>query len=134
MLSVGDGRKITSHLSALRWQYNSKREESIMKTARITINAMVFIFTIFFALISAQADDFKSSDHHNRRIKFDVAENGTRFVFDEAPVHEGTTPPMPAYGNPFITQGYIYKDLAGVGGDAMVDDESGSAVVDRVCR
>jgi hypothetical protein len=79
-----------------------------MKTVRITTNAMAFIFTIFFTLISAQADEVDSAGHHRRLIKFDVAENGTRFVFDEAPVHEGTTPPLPAYGNPFITEGYIY--------------------------
>lgn len=36
---------------------------------------------------------------------FDVAEDHTRFVFDEAPVFEDG---MPAYGNAFITQGYIY--------------------------
>lgn len=37
--------------------------------------------------------------------KFDVAENAARFVFDEAPVFEDG---LPAYGNPFITEGYIY--------------------------
>ena len=35
----------------------------------------------------------------------DVAEDGTRFVFDEAPVLENG---FPAYGNGFVTQGYIY--------------------------
>ncbi len=38
---------------------------------------------------------------------FDVAEDHTRFVFDEAPVFEDG---MPAYGNAFITQGYIYPE------------------------
>lgn len=37
--------------------------------------------------------------------KFDVAENASRFVFDEAPVFDDG---LPAYGNPFITEGYIY--------------------------
>lgn len=36
---------------------------------------------------------------------FDVAEDISRFVFAEAPVFEDG---MPAYGNAFITQGYIY--------------------------
>ena len=40
-------------------------------------------------------------------IKFEVAENATKFAFDEAPVHEDG---LPAYGNPFITQGYIYPE------------------------
>ena len=37
--------------------------------------------------------------------RFDVAEDHTRFAFAEKPVHESG---MPAHGNPFVTQGYIY--------------------------
>jgi hypothetical protein len=40
-------------------------------------------------------------------LRFDVAEDATRFVFAEAPVHEDG---MPAYGNAFVTQGYIYPE------------------------
>ncbi|NND20164.1 MAG: hypothetical protein HKN98_16455 [Silicimonas sp.] len=36
---------------------------------------------------------------------FDVAEDISRFVYAEAPVYDDG---MPAYGNAFITQGYIY--------------------------
>jgi len=36
---------------------------------------------------------------------FDVAEDLSRFVFSETPVFDDG---MPAYGNPFITQGYVY--------------------------
>lgn len=36
---------------------------------------------------------------------FDVAEDLTRFVYDEAPVFDDN---MPAYGNAFVTQGYVY--------------------------
>ncbi len=42
---------------------------------------------------------------HNRTIRLDVAEAGTRFVFDEAPVFDDG---MPAYGNSFVTEGYLY--------------------------
>jgi len=38
-------------------------------------------------------------------IEVDIAEDGTRFVIDEAPVFDDG---FPAHGNPFITQGYIY--------------------------
>jgi hypothetical protein len=38
-------------------------------------------------------------------LRFDVAENGTRFVFDETPVHEDG---LPAYGCEYITEGYLY--------------------------
>ena len=36
---------------------------------------------------------------------FSVAESGARFSFDEAPVFEDG---LPAYGNAFVTQGFIY--------------------------
>lgn len=39
-------------------------------------------------------------------LKFDVAEDFTRLSVDETPVFEEDG--LPAYGNPFITQGYIY--------------------------
>ncbi len=41
-----------------------------------------------------------------QQLEFDVAEDGTRFAFDEAPVYEDG---LPAYGNAFVTQGYIYE-------------------------
>ena len=51
--------------------------------------------------LSAAAD----SDRRHRIVEVDVAENGARFVIDEAPVFDDG---FPAYGNPFLTQGYIY--------------------------
>jgi hypothetical protein len=36
----------------------------------------------------------------------DIAENGTKFVFDETPVFPDG---LPAYGTEFITEGYIYR-------------------------
>ncbi|SPH24649.1 hypothetical protein DEA8626_03700 [Defluviimonas aquaemixtae] len=38
--------------------------------------------------------------------RFDVAEDHTRFLFAPTPVHDDG---LPAYGNPFVTQGYIYE-------------------------
>lgn len=38
-------------------------------------------------------------------MTFDVAEDHTRFIYAPEPVHENG---MPAHGNPFITQGYLY--------------------------
>lgn len=65
--------------------------------------------------LSAAAD----GDRRHRIVEVDVAENGTRFVIDEAPVFDDG---FPAYGNPFITQGYIYpagtlSDSNGVNAD-----------------
>lgn len=50
------------------------------------------------ALASARAAD-------TQNIAIEVAENGTRFAPDEAPVFEDG---FPAYGAAFITEGYIY--------------------------
>jgi hypothetical protein len=91
-----------------------------MKT---TMKVLIGTMTIYLAILSlntAQADDNKSYHRGSKNIKFDVAENGARFVFDDAPVHEDTTPPLPAYGNPFITEGYIYPH-----GTIQCDDEGG---------
>lgn len=38
-------------------------------------------------------------------FKFDVVENASRFNFDDAPLFDDG---YPAYGNSFVTQGYIY--------------------------
>lgn len=40
-------------------------------------------------------------------LRFDMAEDATRFVCAAQPAFEDG---MPAYGNPFITQGYIYPE------------------------
>ncbi|WP_299671873.1 hypothetical protein [uncultured Roseobacter sp.] len=54
--------------------------------------------------------------------RFDVAEDHTRFAFAPAPLLESG---MPAHGNPFVTQGYIYP--AGTlmdGTDGVLEDGS----------
>ncbi|MEM7437062.1 MAG: hypothetical protein AAF436_18050 [Myxococcota bacterium] len=48
-------------------------------------------------------DAFPSNPHGP--YGFDVAENMARFAFDDAPLDDDG---MPAYGNSFVTQGYIY--------------------------
>lgn len=58
----------------------------------------------FLAIILLACMPFAVSAQ-DMRSDFDVAEDLTRFVFSPAPVFEDG---MPAYGNPFVTQGYIY--------------------------
>ena len=57
----------------------------------------------------ASASGHADAAHYNhwRRyfLRFDVAESGPKFVFDEAPLLDSG---LPAYGNSFVTQGYIY--------------------------
>ena len=54
-------------------------------------------------------------------VKFDVAEDATRFVFDEAPVFDDG---LPAYGNPFVTSGYIYEHGTLNGSNGVLADGS----------
>ncbi len=56
------------------------------------------------ALLAATSVQAIASD---TPMSFDVAEDMSRFVFASAPVFDDG---MPAYGNAFITQGYIYED------------------------
>jgi hypothetical protein len=58
----------------------------------------------------------------HRYIAFEVAENGRRFAFDEAPVDQNG---FPLYGNPFITQGFIYPP-------GTLQDENGDGVFNGV--
>ena len=50
-----------------------------------------------------------------------MAENGLRFAFAEAPVHEDG---MPAYGNPFVTEGYLYPPGTLSGSNGVLPDGS----------
>lgn len=58
---------------------------------------LILAATLASTAFSAQAEGMLTS--------FDVAEDLSRFVFADAPVFDDG---MPAYGNPFITQGYVY--------------------------
>ena len=61
--------------------------------------------TLEFILAAALASTAFSAQADGMLTSFDVAEDISRFVFAEAPVFDDG---MPAYGNPFITQGYVY--------------------------
>jgi hypothetical protein len=72
----------------------------------------------YYAFSSAQPAD---ADNEELVLEFDVAEDMTRFVFQEAPVHENG---MPAHGNPFITSGYIYPKGTLDGTNGVLEDGS----------
>jgi hypothetical protein len=60
---------------------------------------MVLVASLaIFALLPVAAEE-------TTVIEIEIAENPTRFVFDEAPLHEDG---IAAYGSEFISQGYIY--------------------------
>jgi hypothetical protein len=60
---------------------------------------------------AALADDEDKKGGHGgvEILRFDVAENAKRFIFDETPlVDDGSGKKVPGYANEFITEGYIY--------------------------
>lgn len=77
------------------------------------------VLAVGFGAVALARSEPADAKAKTETIEFDVAEDGTRFVFDEAPVFDDG---LPAYGNAFVTQGYIYEagavaDGAGVNGD-----------------
>ena len=54
-------------------------------------------------------------------IEVDVSENGLRFVFDDAPVDAAG---FPAYGNSFVTEGYLYPKGTLNGSNGTLPDGS----------
>jgi hypothetical protein len=60
---------------------------------------------------------------------FDVAEDLSRFVYDESPVFDDG---MPAYGNAFVTQGYVYPAGTLDGGVEGTTADGSPAFPDKV--
>jgi hypothetical protein len=65
---------------------------------------------------AAQGESSKTGQPPDR---FEVAENGLRFAFAGRPVHEDG---MPAYGNPFVTEGYLYPPGTLDGSNGVLPD------------
>ena len=68
-------------------------------------NAFFRFFTLIVAALVLQAGTAAADDDRQRALRFDIAENGSRFSFDVEPVDEDG---LPAYGGEFITEGYLY--------------------------
>jgi hypothetical protein len=81
------------------------------------------------ALVAMAASLFGTGLMAEPLERFDVAEDHTRFVFAPAPVHEDG---LPAYGNPFVTQGYIYEAGTLDGGHEGVNPDGTAVFPDRV--
>lgn len=67
------------------------------------ITAVAVTIAIFGVAYAASAED---GDTPHETFEFEVAEDATRFAFDDAPVFDDG---LPAYGNQFVTHGYIYE-------------------------
>lgn len=67
---------------------------------------VAIVFGGYIAVDLVAAKDDGGATKKVEVLEFDVAEDMTRFVMDEAPVFEASG--LPAHGNPFVTVGYIY--------------------------
>jgi hypothetical protein len=67
-------------------------------------NLITFAFSVLAAL--ALAPSVASAQNTYEELYFDVAENGFKFAFQQEPLESNG---FPAYGNPFVTTGYLYS-------------------------
>jgi hypothetical protein len=88
----------------------SRKGRFVVVAALVVVVAAVAAYA---ALPSAATDAKRATEV----LRFDVAEDPTRFVFSPTPVDEGG---LPAYGNYFITQGYLYPEGTLNGSDGVL--------------
>ena len=69
--------------------------------------ALVLGMVILAACQPVVAQSMNESSKAGKVIKFQVAEDGNRFVFTKERLFEDG---MPQYGTPFVTQGYLYPE------------------------
>ncbi len=84
------------------------------------ISRLIILFILVTALAGVVAAAQNTSDTLSP-TNFQIAEDGSRFSFDEAPVFDDG---MPAYGSAFITQGYIYEAGTLDGTNGVLEDGS----------
>jgi hypothetical protein len=101
---------------------SKRRKEREMKP-NIRIVVLIALLAVIASGAVAAISVFggTAAEANTEVIEFEVAENTTKFVFDEAPVHEDG---LPAYGNSFITQGYIYPEGTLNGSNGVLPDGS----------
>lgn len=82
------------------------RVEATIQTAEAAAVTLDEQATAALAKIIPSLGNFNFYDK-TRVLRVDVSENAKRFIFDETPLHADGTP---AYGNEFVTEGYIYPE------------------------
>lgn len=96
-----------------------------MRRTLALLIALLALGSVAFTGVAASNDDtdidpnFGLNRHETLRV--DVAENGLRFFFADAPVFDDG---MPAAGNPFVTQGYLYPAGTLNGANGVLADGS----------
>lgn len=69
--------------------------------------ALVLTMVVMAACQPVMAKPVEQGDEAGKVMRFQVAEDGNRFVFTKERLFEDG---MPQYGTPFVTQGYLYPE------------------------
>lgn len=94
----------------------------LKQMARFAVMALVLVVTVACqAVQAAPQSNAVGQGNKGETIRFEVAEDGTRFVFSEERLFEDG---MPQYGTPFVTQGYIYPEGTLNGSNGALADGS----------
>ncbi|MEA2524252.1 MAG: hypothetical protein QOF73_1479 [Thermomicrobiales bacterium] len=94
---------------------------SVMRTKGMLLALLAIVVVIGLAALGGPASGQGTSDGPAQTLRFDVAEDMSRFVFDQTVAFEDG---MPKHGSPFITQGYIYEAGTLSGGNGVLEDGS----------
>ena len=92
-----------------------------MWTKAKQLAVLAILVAIGVASLAGSVAGQGSSEAGKQTFKFDVAEDMSRFVFDQSVAHEDG---MPKHGSPLITQGYIYPAGTLSGGNGVLADGS----------
>jgi hypothetical protein len=77
------------------------------------------VIAVLIALVSYAA--FAQSNETMEAMRFEVAEDGARFIFGQERLFEDG---MPNYGTPFVTEGFIYPEGTLNGSNGVLADGS----------
>ena len=93
-----------------------------MAKKSLFLYSQFFLTPVFAILILSLSTQPSTAQNAQNAQKFvvEVCENGSRFISDGDPVFEDG---LPAYGNEFITEGYIYPVGTLVVGESCINDD-----------
>jgi hypothetical protein len=94
---------------------------TVIRTKGLVFALLTIIALIGMTIVAGPVSGQGSPDSATQKLKFDVAEDMTRFVFDQSVAFEDG---MPRHGSSFITQGYIYPAGTLDGGNGVLADGS----------
>jgi hypothetical protein len=107
-------------------RHNNSQEEEMntllsTKFGKGAVGVFLALLSISVAALSSQREGANLFAAQAETVRFEVSENGKKFTPDETPVFADG---LPAYGNEFITEGYIYPEGTLSGSNGVNPDGS----------